>query len=127
MFWRREEKFKLIPVLPKNYRCICLRAIELAADPKVTMDKQAITDFSEQGKLTQKGIRNCINFEIRDGNVGIVGFHDHPEEMWINEIIKILRDIVNNRVGSALRGQSLNRVNEGHPPTSEFMRVPACR
>ena len=85
MFWRREEKFKLIPVLPKNYRSICLRAIELAADPKVTMDKQAITDFSEQGKLTQKSIRNCINFEIKDGNVGIVGFHDHPEEMWINE------------------------------------------
>jgi hypothetical protein len=85
MFWRREEKFKLIPVLPKNYRSICLRAIELASYPKVMMDKQAITDFPEQGKLTQEYIRNCVNFEIKDGNVSILGFHDHPKEMWINE------------------------------------------
>ena len=85
MFWKRTATFKLIPVLPKNYRSICLHAVEVASDPKVLMDNQAITDFSEQGNLTQKGLRGCISFEIRDGNVGIVGFHDHPDEMWINE------------------------------------------
>lgn len=85
MFWKRQEKFKLIPVLPKNYRSISLRAIELAGDPKVSMDNRTVTDFSQQGELTQKGIRNCINFEIKDGGVSILGFHDHPDEMWINE------------------------------------------
>jgi hypothetical protein len=85
MFWKRKERFKLIPVLPKSYRSICLRAIEIAVDPIVLMDKCVVTDFSEQGRLTQKGIRDCINFEIRDGNVGILGFHDHPNEMWVNE------------------------------------------
>lgn len=85
MFWKHEKKFKLIPVLPKNYRSICLRAIELANAPKVSMDNQAVTDFSEKGKLTQNGIRSCINFEISDENVGILGFHDHPDEMWIND------------------------------------------
>ena len=85
MIWERVEKFKLIPVFPSNYRSIFLRAIEIAVDPKVFFDKQLITDFSEQGKLTHKGIRACINFEVRDGKVGIVGFHDHPEQMWVNE------------------------------------------
>ena len=85
MFRKPKPTFNLIPVLPKNYRSICLRAIEVSQDPKVLMNKHLITDFSDQGKLTQKEIRECINFEIRDGNVGIMGFHDHPDEMWINE------------------------------------------
>jgi len=85
MFWKRAEIFKLIPVLPQNYRSICLAAIEISSEPRVLLNKQVVTDFSEQGKLTQKGIRGCINFEVRDGDVGIVGFHDHPDEMWINE------------------------------------------
>jgi len=85
MFWKHKETSKLIPVLPKNYRRICLRAIELASDPRVLMDKKPVTDFSEQGKLTQEGIRSCINFEVLDGKVGIVGFHGYPNEMWVNE------------------------------------------
>lgn len=85
MFWNQKGAFKLIPVLPKNYRSICLHAIEMASEPIVLLDKQVVTDFSEQGALTQKGIRGCINLEIRDGYVGILGFHDHPNEMWINE------------------------------------------
>jgi hypothetical protein len=85
MFWRPAEKFKLIPVLPMNYRSISLCAIETASHPVVLIDKHVVTDFSDKGDLTQKGIRDCINFEIRDGNVGILGFHDHPDEMWINE------------------------------------------
>ena len=72
-------------MLPKNYRSICLHAIEIASEPCVVVDNDVVTDFSERGRLTQKGIRNCRNLEIRDGGVGIVGFHDHPSEMWINE------------------------------------------
>lgn len=81
----RDRSARLIPVLPKNYRSISLRAIEISSNPQVFMDRQAIVDFSSQGSLTQKNIRACTSFEIRDGSVGILGFHDHPREMWINE------------------------------------------
>lgn len=85
MLWKRIEPFRLIPVFPKSYRSICLHAIDIAFEPSVVMDNDVVTDFSERGRLTQKGIRNCANLEIRDGDVGILGFHDHPNEMWINK------------------------------------------
>lgn len=30
------------------------------------MDNDLITDFSDRGRLTQKGIRSCTTLEIRD-------------------------------------------------------------
>lgn len=74
-----------IPVLPKNYRRIALYAIEQAESPVVLVDGKRTDDFSELGPLTQKKIRNCRDFEIHDGNASILGFHDHPREMWITE------------------------------------------
>jgi hypothetical protein len=76
---------KNIPVLPKNYRRIALAAIERAADPVVLMNGKRVTDFSQTGPVTQKGIRECRDFEVRDGSVSILGFHDHPNEMWVAE------------------------------------------
>ena len=76
---------KLIPVLPKNYRRIALYAIEVASTPVVLFNGKPIEDFSETGPLTQSGIRKLVNFEVRDGGNPIVGFHDHPNEMWIAE------------------------------------------
>ena len=90
MFWKRRDKneVSLIPVLPKNYRAIALEAIDKAYAPRVFFNKQEIHDFSEAGFLTQKEIRNCIDFEIRDGGIPILGFHDHPSQMWISESYK---------------------------------------
>ena len=76
---------KLIPVLPTNYRRIALAAIARAADPVVLMNGKPVTDFSEAGPVTQKGIHRCRDFEVRDGTVPILGFHDHPNEMWVAE------------------------------------------
>jgi hypothetical protein len=76
---------KFIPVLPKNYRRIALAAIERAADPVVLMNGKRVSDFSQTAPVTQKGIRECRDFEVRDGSVPIVGFHDHPNEMWVAE------------------------------------------
>jgi hypothetical protein len=56
---------KWIPVLPKNYRSIALHAISVANNPVVLMDRKPIVDFSEHGPLTQRGIRSCIDFEVR--------------------------------------------------------------
>ena len=82
----------LIPVRPKNYRRIALYAISLSADPRVLMNRKRIFDFSERGPLTQKGIRACIDFEIRDGATPILGFHDHPDEMWVAEKFSDIAD-----------------------------------
>ena len=76
---------RLIPVRPKNYRQIALHAISLSADPVVLMNRRRIADFSERGPVTQKGIRACRDFEVRDGHTPILGFHDHPDQMWIAE------------------------------------------
>lgn len=75
---------KLIPVLPKNYRRIALYAIEYAAEPIVLVNRKRIEDFSEAGPLTQRGIRALRDFEVRDGSMPILGFHDHPSEMWVS-------------------------------------------
>jgi hypothetical protein len=82
---RTRVREKWIPVLPKNYRRIALYAISIAADPVVLVNRKRITDFSERGPLTQRQIRGLINFEVRDGAKPILGFHDHPNEMWITE------------------------------------------
>ncbi len=87
---RTREKW--IPVRPKNYRRIAIYAIEKAANPVVLMNGRRVNDFSESGPLTQKGIRPCQDFEIRDGAVPILGFHDHPDEMWIVESRRQLAD-----------------------------------
>jgi hypothetical protein len=76
---------KLIPVRPRNLRSIALYAIDSAAAPIVFMNDEVIEDHSEEGPLTQKGISSCRNFEIRDGRTPILGFHDHPDQMWIAE------------------------------------------
>ena len=73
----------LIAVLPKNYRSIVLQAIAGAGAPVVIMDRRQVIDFSEAGPLTQASIRACRDFIVRDGTIPILGFHDHPNEMWI--------------------------------------------
>lgn len=76
---------KLIPVRPKNYRSVALYAIQAAQRPVVLVNRKPIIDFSESGPLTQKGIRQMRDFEVRDGDKPILGFHDHPDEMWVTE------------------------------------------
>ena len=71
--------------MPKNYRSIALYVIGIADNPVVLFENRKTTDFTESGPLTQKRLRVCLNFEIRDGKTPIIGFHDHPNEMWIAE------------------------------------------
>ena len=73
-----------IPVLPKNYRRIALHAVSAAEHPVILMNRRSVEDLTESGPLTQAGIRSCRDFEIRDGNMPILGFHDHPNEMWVS-------------------------------------------
>jgi len=79
-----------VSVRPKNYRSIVLRAIAEAADPVVLANRQRILDFTEAGPLTQKQIRGMRDLEIRDGSVPILGFHDHPDEMWVSKSFESL-------------------------------------
>ena len=74
----------LIPVLPKHYRAIVLEV--RAAFPEATawVDGGRCDDFSEAGPLTQRKIAQLRDFEMRTGGTPILGFHDHPREMWVN-------------------------------------------
>lgn len=81
----------LIPVLPKNYRRIALAAIALANEPIVLMNGKRVSDYSSDGPVTQRGIRGCRDFEVRDGAKPL-GFHDHPREMWIVETYRDLAE-----------------------------------
>ncbi|MFI4860423.1 MAG: hypothetical protein ACIAXF_07055 [Phycisphaerales bacterium JB063] len=76
---------KLIAVRPKNYRRIVLEAIKRLDAPRVFADKKEVTDFSDRGPLTQTKLRQCTDFLVRDGRQRVLGFHDHPDEMWISE------------------------------------------
>ncbi len=72
-----------ISVTPKKYRKIILHFINSIESPVVKYNRKVITDFSEQGLLAQKGIRNCRDFEILSNKEAVLGFHDHPNEIWI--------------------------------------------
>ncbi|WP_027708937.1 hypothetical protein [Zooshikella ganghwensis] len=85
MFWKKKDTYKLIPVLPTSHRNIFIRAIEISTDPIVLINNKIIKDYSEAGMLTRRHILECHSIEVRDRVVGVVGFHDHPKEMWINE------------------------------------------
>lgn len=82
---QKTEKFSRISVRPKNYRRIALYAIENCQKPVVLMDSVRVDDFSEHGPLVQKQIRASMDFVIMDDSNEVLGFHDHPDEMWIAE------------------------------------------
>lgn len=90
---------KLIPVLPKNYRRIALRAVAAAADPVVLMNRRSVDDLSEHGALTQAGIRGGRDFEVRDGDAPILGFHDPRTRCGYRRNTRRSRNIVRARVG----------------------------
>ncbi|GAA6142367.1 hypothetical protein [Hydrogenophaga sp. 5NK40-0174] len=76
-------KTNTITVQPKNYRQIALCAIEHARQPVVLLNGRPTTDFSESGPLTQRNILDVRDFEVRDGQNPMLGFHDHPDQMWV--------------------------------------------
>jgi hypothetical protein len=74
----------LIPVRPKHYRAIVLEVVASFPDAKVFLDGWRCDDLSETGPVTQQGIARLVDFEIRIGRSAVLGFHDHPDEMWID-------------------------------------------
>lgn len=85
---KTKPKNKLIWVRPKNYRRIALYAIENCKEPSVWMDGARVDDYSENGLLVQRLIRRCIDFIIMDGDEKVLGFHDHPDQMWVSKKYK---------------------------------------
>jgi hypothetical protein len=90
MFWKKKSrhKYPLIGVRPKNYRSIVLHAIENCTNPIIWLDGVRIDDFSENGLIVQKIIRKSTDFLIKDGDEEVLGFHVHPNHMWISEKYK---------------------------------------
>ena len=85
-----------IAVLPKHYRAIVLEVLASFPDATVWVEEQRCDDFSEAGPLTQRGIAGLRNFEIRTESAPILGFHDHPREMWIDSEFRDLAERLDN-------------------------------
>jgi hypothetical protein len=87
----------LIAVLPRHYRAIVLEVLAAFPDATVWVEHQRCSDLSEAGPLTQHGIAHMRDFEIRtDSGIPILGFHDHPREMWINADFRTLAERLAN-------------------------------
>ena len=87
------DDMRLIAVQPKHYRAIALEAIAAFPGATIWVEKRLCPDLSESGLLTQRGIGGMRDFEIRsENNVPILGFHDHPREMWVDGQFKDLAD-----------------------------------
>jgi hypothetical protein len=74
----------VIPVRPRHYRAIVLEVLAAVPDATVWLDGRRCDDLSEQGPVTQRGIAALRDFEIRAGGSSILGFHDHPDQMWVD-------------------------------------------
>lgn len=85
---KKKSKSMVIWVRPKNYRSIALHAIENCENPVVWADGTRIQDFSEKGLLVQKLIGRFIDFVIKNGDEEVLGFHDHPDQMWVSQKYK---------------------------------------
>lgn len=82
----------LIAVRPKHYRAIVLEVLASFPHATVLVERRRCDDFSETGPMTQQGIAAMRDFEIRDQGTPILGFHDHPREMWIDSQFRDLAE-----------------------------------
>jgi hypothetical protein len=89
-----------------------MRAIELAENPVVLVNGIRITDFSSTGPLVRKKFNTFIDFEVRDGTSPIVGFHDHPREMWIDEAYADFAVYCSNQRWLKIQGKWAQHLNQ---------------
>ena len=83
---RPEDKtYRLVRVAASNFRAISIYAIDGVKKPIVMLDTETVTDYSARGPLRRKRIAEAHDFEIRDGDQPVLGFHDGPENMWVND------------------------------------------
>lgn len=80
-----DNTFRLIRVNATNLRAICLHAISELKKPVVFLDTETVKDYSERGPLRRRRIAEAEDFEIRDGQDPVMGFHGGPKEMWVSD------------------------------------------
>lgn len=42
-------------------------------------------DVNDTNYISQDGMKDLLNFRILNGDDPVMGYHDHPSEMWISE------------------------------------------
>ena len=77
--------YRLIHVEATNLRAISLHAINEIKKPLVMLDSVTIKDFTERGPLRRKRIAEAGDFEIRDGDHPVLGFHGGQHKMWFSD------------------------------------------
>jgi hypothetical protein len=114
---KKQKKKSMPPVIwvkPKNYRRIAIYAIENCTNPTVWLDGTQVVDFSENGLLVQKTIRQCRNFLIKDEDTEVLGFHDHPNEMWIAQKYKRIAEYCSEKDWLKIDRHSRYLLQEGN-------------
>ena len=88
-----EDTFTLIRVTPKNIGKIAKFAIPLLKKPVVLLESRPIKDYSDAGPLRHVRLKDAQDFEIRDGEVPVMGFHGGSKRMWFNnDFMSVARD-----------------------------------
>jgi hypothetical protein len=77
--------YRLIRVIPGNLRSISVYAIENISRPQVMLDSESVKDYSIRGPLQRRRIADALDFEIRDGDQPVMGFHEGPANMWFSD------------------------------------------
>ncbi len=47
-------------------------------------DGPVVVDSSNPGPIVGRILIDCINCAIYEGEIPVLGFHDKPDEIWIN-------------------------------------------
>jgi hypothetical protein len=118
----------LIHVLPKHYRAIVLETLAAFPGATVWVETVRCDDLSEDGALVQRTIMRMRNFEIRTADgAPILGFHDHPREMWVDaefrQLAERLRDLGHLKIERSARHRSAATRDQGsvdHTPLSTW-------
>jgi hypothetical protein len=83
----------LIAVSPKNYQRVVRYIVSQVPGSVIVADGREI-DPNDDAYISQKGLGEIRDFEMRCGSQPVMGFHDHPREMWITERHRSLAELM---------------------------------
>jgi hypothetical protein len=92
-----DESIVLVSVTPKDCCNIAVYVLSKLGKPTVLMDGQPVRDYSGNGPLNNERLAAAKNFEIRDADAAVLGFHGGPSAMWFNKKYMPLADHCESR------------------------------
>ena len=76
------ETFELIRVKANDLRRTAICVISHLKAPQILLDGKIVRDYSAVGPLQNDNLETIRNFEIRDGDFPVMGFHNGVANTW---------------------------------------------